>query len=274
MYIRINNNKNDSFYLVGRPSDVADPGFITTNIDGLTDLAANLSTISNAGVDGDIVNSSKLMPRPITVTLTLHSTETASIDDVTNTLKKAFPLKSTARIVWGRDDGNILTITGIVDNISRPRFGDGAPARTMQISLYCSDPLFFGPVILKYARSATEESPLEIDNIGEYESGLNISLHNSQAKTPPTIFFSDGSENVESFGFNGALTQIPAHSTINISTEKGKKRATLKTGNNTVDITPYVTVNSSWYQASPGNHNIYLSSAAFELTVQVLTRFL
>lgn len=273
MYIRIYNNKNDSFYLVGRPSNVADPGFITTGIDGLSDLGANLSTISNAGVDGDIVNSSKLMPRPITVTLALHSTETASIDAVTNMLKKAFSLKSTAFLEWERDDGTLLTISGIVDNIARPRFGDGSPSRTMQISLYCSEPLFTGPVILKYARTATEASPLVIDNIGEYWTGLQITLHNTQSATAPTIYFSDGAD-VATFGFNGALPTLPAGTTLVISTEKGRKRVTQISNNTTTDITPFVTVDSAWYQATPGNHSIYLSSASFELTVQALTRFL
>lgn len=270
MYIRIYNNKNDSFYLVGRPSNVADPGFITTGIDGLSDLGANLSTISNAGVDGDIVNLSKLMPRPITVTLALHSTENASIDAVTNTLKRAFPLKSTASLEWEREDGTLLTISGIVDNIARPRFGDGSPSRTMQISIYCSDPLFRGVERSFGPQETTAAAPMIIQNAGEYPNGITIVISNQNpdpVPAPDVTLVNGGETQTLSFGAEG---YIEGGESLTISTVRGAKKATTESA----DLTPYATPTSSWIAVPPGESALYISDQSLEVSAFFTPRYL
>ena len=270
MYIRIYNAKNDSFYLVGRPSDVADPGFVTTNIDGLTDLAASLSTISNAGIDGDVVSSSKLMPRTINIFLTLHPTSSASIDGITNTLKRAFPLKSTASLEWEREDETVLTISGIVESIARPRFGDGTPARTMQISLYCSVPLFSGAAVTSSKASTTSSAPLAMTNAGEYPVGIEITLENTYGDSievpSVTVEYGMTSEVIE---LNKRET-FADEKTVIINTKKGEKKYIVDGEDNTA----YVSTDSTWFQIPPGDFDVYADTENVSVSVTITPRYL
>lgn len=260
-----------SLHYVGANGGIIDllnnPYFYLTHANGLTDVGSDVSAATTPSMDGDKVSNVRTRPRGIILDLQIKNA--ANVEDAKRYVLRTIKHKQTGRLLLSQS-GRDLDISGVVESISMPRFGEGV---TMQVSLHCSEPYWqdVENVLLAISRIIdlhyfpADEGGLafpvdgvvmgEYDlnmtrtytNDGDVECGMVITIIALGDVTNPAIYKSDGS-------FVGVNDSMVAGDEIVINTNRGKKAIT-KNGTNILN------------KIKPGSVFIQLDTGDNELTI-------
>ena len=106
--------------------------FWLTHIDGQTMAAAELSSVTNGLIDGDIINNARLQPRTIITDFTIKNTVT--VETAKRRILEIIKPKQTGSLIWTQE-GRTLEIMATVEGIDMPRWEEKT---VMQITFHCS----------------------------------------------------------------------------------------------------------------------------------------
>lgn len=235
--------------------------FILKDVDGLTGVDVNLSTVTIAMADGDDVTNTKTKPRPINLYFEIKP----GVDPEQAKRRILAVIKPKGRGTLNFSyEGRNLEIQGVVETIKMPRFNNKV---TMQVQFYCNYPYWqdaaaiIGQVskilgLFHYKMTVTAANPIIfgqilgqatniINNEGDVATGCLIHL----------IATGDGVINPKiERAIDGAYFQINA--TMNagdeiiINTNKGQKSVV----KNSVSIIDQVASGSTWFQLEVGEN--------------------
>ena len=242
--------------------------FKLSHADGLTTVNVELASSIVAGMDGDIVNSKRAVPRSIVLELSIES-------DVENVKRYILQYvkaekKSTLRMT---QEGRTTVIEGIVEAIEMQRFTNQV---VMQITMYCSQPFWQDEnytnedisenIDLHYFTDDPDDMlyfPEEGIPFGEYDAnrtkefvndgdadvGIHIKIVALGHVSNPTVYNSSGE-------FIGVVRTLEAGDEVTITTEKGNKTITLNGQNIISDIKE----GSTWLQLKTGEDELTIDS--------------
>nr|DAJ98111.1 MAG TPA: tail protein [Caudoviricetes sp.] len=154
---------------------VGNPLFKITNIDGLTDMSADISSTDTIGTDGDSVTNVKAQPRSIVIDLTIN--EGVNVENAKRTVLSYVKFKAAGALLWTQNKKE-KRIQGIVENVSMPRFTNQA---VMQITLYCSQP--YWEDINEFVTQITQFLDLHKFPIAFPEAGVPFGRYNNDTLT-------------------------------------------------------------------------------------------
>lgn len=240
-------------------------GFILT-ADGLTEVAASISSTELPTSDETIINSVRTQPRGIVLYLTPRSG--ANVELVKREILKVIKPKDTGRLVWTQE-GKKVEISGVVEAVQMPRYTDNV---VMQVSIYCPQPYWkdveyiiqqielieplhhfeltipqdSGIVFGVYNLSLTRT----FINDGDAATGAIIRIIATGDISNPLLEKDDGTF----FGINDTLV---AGDEVIINTNKGQKSVT----KNGVNILQKVKDGSTWLQMETGENTYTISDA-------------
>ena len=242
--------------------------FKLSHADGLTAVNVELASSIVAGMDGDIVNSKRAVPRSIVLELSIES-------DVENVKRYILQYvkaekKSTLRMT---QEGRTTVIEGIVEAIEMQRFTNQV---VMQITMYCSQPFWQDEnytnedisenIDLHYFTDDPDDMlyfPEEGIPFGEYDAnrtkefvndgdadvGIQIKIVALGHVSNPTVYNSSGE-------FIGVVRTLEAGDEVTITTEKGNKTITL----NGQSIISDIKEGSTWLQLKTGEDELTIDS--------------
>lgn len=242
--------------------------FQLSNVDGLTMASVAISSSTIGNIDGDFVNSKRTIPRSIIFDLTMEGNVNENLRYVMRFVKP----KQKA-VLRRTIDGEVMTISGIVESIEAPRFSQKV---VLQVSIYCSEPYwtYQEPTLTEIGEALDlhyftnyeddmlffedEGAPFgEIDltktqtifNNGDVDVGMIIRIIATGNVKNPTIYKEDGS-------FIGVNLTMTANDEVVISTIKGQKYIRYN-GNN---ILNKLKDGSSWIQLDAGATKLTIDS--------------
>lgn len=245
------------------------PYFTLTDIDGFTRADSEISSVVIPYVDGDYVNTSRVIPRIVVIYLRLK--ESAGIDLAKRYLMQFIKPKKTASLHIIRNEKNV-ELSGIVQKIELPRFAQGC---TMAVTLHCSNPYWqdseyiIGEItkILKThyfplpeGLAFTDEGIVmgvyeqgvvqDVANSGDTETGMLITIYARGTAVNPKI------TNTETGEFIGANVTMQGDDELVINTLRGQKSITLN-GENIIDK---LTAKSTFLQLGLGANEFRISA--------------
>lgn len=242
--------------------------FQLSNVDGLTMASVAISSSTIGNIDGDFVNSKRTIPRSIIFDLTMEGNVNENLRYVMRFIKP----KQKA-VLRRTIDGEVMTISGIVESIEAPRFSQKV---VLQVSIYCSEPYwtYQEPTLTEIGEALDlhyftnyeddmlffedEGAPFgEIDltktqtifNNGDVDVGLIIRIIANGEVKNPTIYKEDGS-------FIGVNLTMTANDEVVISTIKGQKYIKY----NGTNILNKLKDGSSWIQLDAGATKLTIDS--------------
>ena len=243
--------------------------YFTTTVDGLTDVAAALSSSTTASMDGDRINNVRAQPRGIVLDLSIK--DSANVEEAKQVILRTIKHKQSGRLVF-HHGGRDLEIVGIVNEIHMPRFVKGVK---MQVSMHCSNPYWqdVENVLLEISRVLNmhyfpiDQGGLafpvggvvmgEYDlnmtrtytNDGDAECGMVITIIALDDVVNPTIYKADGS-------FIGVKDSMVSGDEIIINTNRGEKGITKNGANILSKIKP----GSKFLQLDTGDNVLTIDS--------------
>lgn len=242
--------------------------FQLSNVDGLTMASVAISSSTIGNIDGDFVNSKRTIPRSIIFDLTMEGNVNENLRYVMRFIKP----KQKA-VLRRTIDGEVMTISGIVESIEAPRFSQKV---VLQVSIYCSEPYWtyqeptfteIGEALDLHYFTNYEDDMLffedegapfgEIDltktqtifNNGDVDVGMIIRIIATGNVKNPTIYKEDGS-------FIGVNLTMTANDEVVISTIKGQKYIRY----NGTNILNKLKDGSSWIQLDAGATKLTIDS--------------
>lgn len=242
--------------------------FKLSHVDGITLAEVDISTTTNPTIDGDIVNNTRVIARPITLDISIEREVESTARYILRYIKTK--MKGTLRRT---QDGRTMQISGIVESISLPRFTSAA---TMQISMHCSQPFWedientseeIAEVLDLFYFTDKPDDMLyfpeegiafgEIDmnrtkvltNEGDASVGMEIHITALNTVKNPIIYNSDGQ-------YFGVDITLQSGDEIIITTEKGNKTLTL----NGANIISKRREGSTWLQLELGENEFTIDS--------------
>ena len=249
--------------------------FYLTNVDGMTAAATDIAAVVIGGIDGDTINSIYAQPRGIVMDLRIKSG--VNVEDAKRAVLQVVKLKQQCTLEWIQNNRK-LTIQGVVDNITMPRFNNQV---TMQIAIHCSQP--FWEDVNTILNEINEAEPLhwftstegdmlyfeeagralgEIDtsrtrtfvNAGDVAIGMTIEVLAYGTVTNPIIYDQYG--NFFGVGYGTKSLVMNEGDVLTINTVKGQKSVTLN-GTNLLDK---VKPQSTWLQLEAGANEFSINS--------------
>lgn len=237
--------------------------------EGITENASDIAASTTPSMDGDKINNIVTQPRGITLSLQIK--DDVPVEEAKRYILRSIKPKQKGRLVL-HQSGRDVQITGVVESISMPRFGQGI---IMQINLYCSDPYWkdIENVLLQISRILSlhyfpiDEGGLafpadgialgEYDlnmtrtytNDGDAECGMIITIIALADVVNPTIYKADGS-------FIGVNDRMVVGDEIIINTNRGEKSITKNGANILNKIKP----GSSFIQLDTGDNELTIDS--------------
>jgi hypothetical protein len=249
--------------------------FYLTNVDGMTAVATDISSIVIGGIDGDSINNMQAQPRGIVMDFRIKSG--VNVEDAKRAVLSVIKLKQSCTLIWTQNNRS-LQIQGVVDNIEMPRFNNQV---TMQVSIHCSQP--FWEDVSQIVNEISEALPLhwftdtegemlyfvdtgiplgELDtsrtrtfvNAGDVAIGMTIEVLAYSTVTNPIIY--DQNNNFFGVGYGTKSLVMNAGDVLTICTVKGQKSVTLN-GTNLLDK---VKPQSTWLQLEAGQNEFSIDS--------------
>ncbi len=236
--------------------------YAVTEIQGLNPPSAKINTSETALFDGGRFNSSKVNMRSINIALTLNY----------EAEKNRIALYDVVRVkeqinIYYKNGLRDVFIPGYVESFTVNYF---ANKQTAAISILCPEPYFraaqdvinevsmiVGAFHFPFAITAEEPIPFsyygeiaEIDvvNIGDVTSGLQIEIRAEGNVTNPRIYNRDTRE------FFGIQKEFEPGDVIYIDTRKGQKKARLLRDGEYINIFNSIEKGSTWLQLTPGDN--------------------
>lgn len=237
--------------------------------EGITENASDIAASTTPSMDGDKINNIVTQPRGITLSLQIK--DDVPVEEAKRYILRSIKPKQKGRLVL-HQSGRDIQISGVVESISMPRFGQGI---MMQVTLYCSDPYWkdVENVLLQISRILNmhyfpiDEGGLafpaegipfgEYDlnmirtytNDGDAECGMIITIIALADVVNPTIYKADGS-------FIGVNDSMVVGDEIIINTNRGEKSITKNGANILSKIKP----GSSFIQLDTGDNELTIDS--------------
>lgn len=196
------------------------------NASGLGPVQATISTSTYAGLDGAILQATRVGARNIVLTIGYRPDHQSNhtIQNLRRDLYKYFAPKSEVRLRLYQDDYSDMTITGTVESHEPNMFSDDPE---VVVSIMCEDPHF-------KAIKATEinsyiNTPVFPSFVGEGSAGFKVEIF---------INRSIGSIRIKSAPNTDIVCTVPmvAGDILEISTVRGKKRALLTRNGDTISV--------------------------------------
>lgn len=256
---------------------VGNPLFNLVNVDGMTKVTSDLSSVVIGGTDGDEVNNVQAQPRSMIIDLQIKSN--VNVEEAKRSILQVVKVKKRASLVWEQND-KILTINGLVESIDMPRFSQGV---IMQIALHCEQPfwedidyivqqideakrlhyftntdgdmLYFpeeGIPFGEYDLSRTRN----FHNAGDVAVGLEIEILAYKTATNPIIYDTDGNFFGVGHGNGNKKVVMQEGDIIRITTHKGNKSVTM----NGTSILGRIKPQSTWLQMQAGDNTFSINS--------------
>lgn len=264
--------------------------FYISNIDGMTNGTASVSSTVISGLDGDDVTNIQTQPRPMIIDLTIKPN--VEVEKAKREITKVVKLKQRGALIWTQQD-RVLTITGVVESIDMPRWNN---AVVLQIILHCACPywedvdafvsqineaiglhyftgnnadmLYFPESGIAFGEYDTIRTRT-VFNGGDVETGIEITIKALETVTNPIIYdrygnyFGVGYEmeypstnpNIGSAWVSKPFT-MQAGETVVITTHRGNKTVT----KNGVSLFHLIRPNSKWLQLETGDNTFSINS--------------
>lgn len=252
-----------------------DKNFRLVNIDNMTAVATNVSSVVTGGADGDTVNNVQAQPRPLVLDLKIENDVEKTKRSILNIVK----LKQEGTLRWEQKD-RIIEIKGVVEAIEMQRWTDSV---AMQISLHCSQP--FWEDVETIVSEINEAIPLHyfttfdndmlyfpaegipfgeydttrtrtINNAGDVAVGMDIEINAIDTVTNPIIYSLTGEFFGVGYGSGNKKVVMQAGDIIRIRTGKDVKSVTLNGQNMLGKIKP----KSTWLQLEAGTNVFAIDS--------------
>ena len=244
--------------------------FWLTNVDGQTRAGAEIASVSNGLIDGDIVNNIKLQPRTIILDLTIKKSK--NVEMAKRSILSIIKPKQKGYLLWTQDDRHVQ-IEAYIEAIDMPRWTNGV---VMQVTLHCSQPYWedvqdvlqeISDIIdLHYfTRSETDMLYFPVD-------GLPMGYYN-MARTKKVSNYGDvavgfvceiiaygeviNPELINERGeFMKVNTTLAANDVLRIETTRGKKSIS----KNGVNIIHALAAGSTWLKIEHGHNEFTIGS--------------
>lgn len=244
------------------------PLFKLTNADGLTGAAAEISSSTVPGMDGDIVNSVRAAPRSIVLDLSIEQ----GVEAAKRAILRVVKVKQSCTLRM-EQDGRSMVIGGVVEQVDMPRF---SALSVMQVTIHCASPwwedavetsqeisevlalhyftsepddmLFFTDEGAPFGEYDTNRTKA-FDNDGDAEVGLEIRIVALGPVTNPAIYNSRAQ-------FIGVNLAMDAGDEVVITTGKGNKTVSLNGENRISAVMP----GSTWLQMPTGEEELTIDS--------------
>ena len=242
--------------------------FQLSNVDGLTMASVDISSSTIGNVDGDFINAKRTIPRSIVLDLTMEG----NVNDNLRYVLRFIKPKQKA-ILRRTINGEVMTISGIVEGIEAPRYSNKV---IMQVSIYCSEPYWtyeevtlteIGEALDNHYFTTYDDDMLffeeegapfgEIDltktqtvfNNGDVDVGMIIRIIATGNVKNPVIYKEDGT-------YIGVNIDMTSNEELIISTIKGQKYIRFKGEN----ILNKLKEGSTWIQLDAGETKITIDS--------------
>ena len=280
--ITVTNNIGESLTLELRFPEKS--GFLVLSASGLGPSKATINATEMATNDGSIVNSTRVTPRNIVLSLKLL--EKPTIEDTRQRSYKYFPLKQKVRIVI-ETDNRLCETYGIVESNEPQIFSS---SETTQISIFCPDPYFYStgkngnnvtvfsgiaPMFsFPFSNESLTGNFIKVGEIvtnqeqtvyytGDAEIGVVITIHALDVVGDITIYNSTTRQIMK---INASRLQtltgsgIIAGDSIIISTIKGEKGIKLLRNGKYTNILNCLDRNAEWFYLKKGDNVFAYSS--------------
>lgn len=233
--------------------------FTISEIQGLNPPEATINTSEVALIDGAKFNSSKLNMRTINIAFAIEYSAAANRIEVFKVLKS----KQYVKVIYTGQYRNVY-IEGYIQRIDISYF---AMKQIVTCMILCPSPYFMEAQIMvnelesiidsfhfPFSSTATpqivfgylsNDIGITIENDGDVECGMQITLYARASITNPKIF------NYVTQDFIGLNVTMQTADQITIDTRKGHKTVTLLRGGVESNIFNSVMQNSTWLQLSP-----------------------
>lgn len=250
--------------------------FWVTNIDGLTNIVTDISTIVIGGIDGDEINNIQAQPRDIIMDLRIKSS--VNVEAAKRAITAIIKPKQSCTLQWTQNS-RTLVLRGTVSAITMPRFNN---AVTMQVSLHCEVPfwedlneteseiseaenLHYFTDYVNDMLYFPEDDPIpfgELDtsrtktcyNSGDVAVGMVIEIVAYKTVTNPIIYDQDG--NFFGVGYGTKTVTMAAGDKLVINTKKNEKSVKLNGVSQLDNIKPQ----STWIQLEAGENTFSINS--------------
>jgi hypothetical protein len=203
--------------------DLALDGYQINDIDGLDPVKATLVATSYAGADGENFQSAKTPARNVVIKLDLDPDfNPKSYTDLRKDLYAWFMPKAKITMKYYMSSGLIVSIDGIVEDMSSPLFQDD-PLVTISVMCYKPDFLDIQMVSLS-GHTVSDITNTEIDYPGTVDAGTVLTLNFNRDVSEFSIYNGDEGGGLQQLDFSGTL-----HSgdQLVVSSLRGNKGITL-----------------------------------------------
>lgn len=252
--------------------------FTITDIQGLNPPAADINTSEMALIDGAKYNSAKLNMRTINIAFAIEYQAAKNRVELYKVLRSKQPI----RFYYNGQYRNVL-IDAYIQSINIDYFD---MKQIVTCAILCPEPYFkeaqevvdellniIDNFHFPFSSTADPEIVfgyisndvgITIENEGDVECGLIISLNARNAVSNPKIF------NYVTGDYFGITYNLQASDLVVIDTRKGHKSVVLHRGGQTINLFNYIDQDSTWLQLSPdGDTFVYTvdTGSAAELAV-------
>ena len=272
MKLELKNSRGSVLSLINNPY------FVLTNINGQTAASANISSLTLGNLDGDIVNNSRVQPRPLILDLRIR--DNVTVEEAKRAVLSVVKIKQVCFLVWEQKDRK-TQLSGVVEGFEMPRWNNTV---TMQISIHCSQPFWedINDVIeeiseaigLHYFTAEPDDMlyfPAEGIPFGEYDFirtkgiynsgdvavGLMIDIEAHDTVTNPIIYDSAGRFFGIGYGNGSKKIVMQQGDIIKINTNIGQKSVTM----NGLSLLNKLKPSSSWLQLEAGENTFTINSS-------------
>lgn len=246
-----------------------DEMFDTINADGLTLANTSIAASTIPSMDGDTINNVQANPRGISFDFRVKNY--IDVEECKRHILNVIKLKQNGTLTFTQGTGvnqRIITITGVVESISLPRFSN---ACTMQVDLYCSEPFWqdLNDIILQIARALPAHhfavyfpvgNPIVLGvidqnmtqtytNDGDAAAGMVITIIATGDVTNPTLYRSNGE-------YIGIVDSLTTNDKVVINTNRGQKSIT----KNGVSIFSKIKQGSTFLQMETGDNEFTIDA--------------
>lgn len=205
------------------------------SIRGLNPPAGRINTLPLAGFDGARFNSEHVNTRNIVLMLAIKGDVEANRQELENIFIQK------RRLTFLIENGTRkVTTTGYVETVEVNQFSF---PQTMQVSIICPDPYF-------YDQEETEVTgrSVTVQNASNYKQGFIFKLVTTSTTSEVSVRASNGTTKLMTIVYPFVNGDV-----IEINTNNGQKSATLTRGSTKVNLFPYITDDSVFYQLDPPN---------------------
>lgn len=227
-------------------------GYAVEEIEGLSPVAATLSTSSLAQVDGEQPQNAQRPARNITMKVGLKPDYVSNtVDSLRMNAYSYFMTKALVTLNFYFDDVFTYTCQGQVETCDNDRFSADPE---LDISIMCYDPDFYAASSIEIDTSTNPSTNLtEIDYPGSSECGIIFVLGVNASVSGFQIFNTRPDGTVQVMGIT-PITPFFNTNQVGIDTIPGERSITLN-GNN--DILWMLDDDSDWIMLGPNGSNFF-----------------